>query len=799
MPTMHFRQSLLKFGAPKAATTSTAPMSISQKRPLPARADSSVPSEMGDTIVVAAPEDPPLQLPTPSESTTDVSSQGTDYMSMKEVPKGRGKRVNKRLTKSRSENCLLDSTEDDMEQNRTVSGETLVNSAAMSQTSLMQQGISALNLPWSMSEVFNTGSKAELIKGKDADADVSMDTIDTVVANAQEDEQEDEQEDGEEEEDPEAEKERLANAAAKKAKMEDNKRLREEKQKAADEKATRRSSRASMLTKAGDMVSDLASTVLGKRKSRVEELRENSRPQSAMDSISTEEPLEEAGAKRRRFSESDTLSIAQIARNIKARRPRDKKWLPFGLYAGQPSTFNPLLHESKNKKKSVTALPIIEKENKVLPLPMFAGERLLKDGRDFKLPFDVFSPLPPGQPKPDEWRKSNKNTFVGDAQAEWRINKFDEHSTCMCKPATGCDSDCFNRLMYYECDDRNCNLTSEQCGNRAFADLARRAKRGGKFNVGVEVIKTIDRGHGVRSNRMFAPNQIIVEYSGEIVTQEECEKRMHKQYKDNECYYLMLFDQNMIIDATTKGSIARFVNHSCAPNCRMEKWTVGGQPRMALFAGDRGIMTGEELTYDYNFDPYSQKNVQECRCGEERCRGILGPKEKKGAKKEDPKDESKMKGVKRKVLEVVEESTGRLNKRKKVEIKAVVYDRPNASASPSPVKVLKKTVRRTSTPMKATAGLERKPSKLKRVFEGAKAQAAKAKAAGISRTGSRRAVSSSSASHALLEREIDTHDLSRSQSLKEKVGTMKDNVVKTVRGARGGQTRTMRMVNAIEV
>jgi len=55
------------------------------------------------------------------------------------------------------------------------------------------------------------------------------------------------------------------------------------------------------------------------------------------------------------------------------------------------------------------------KENKVLPLPMYAGERLLKTGRDFQLPFDVFSPLPAGQPKPDEWRKVNKNVFVGDA------------------------------------------------------------------------------------------------------------------------------------------------------------------------------------------------------------------------------------------------------------------------------------------------------------------------------------------------------------------------------------------------
>jgi len=49
---------------------------------------------------------------------------------------------------------------------------------------------------------------------------------------------------------------------------------------------------------------------------------------------------------------------------------------------------------------------------------------------------------------------------------------------------------------------------------------------------------------------------------------------------------------------------------------------------MALFAGDNPIMSGDELTYDYNFDPFSAKNVQECRCGSENCRGVLGPKPK---------------------------------------------------------------------------------------------------------------------------------------------------------------------------
>ena len=477
------------------------------------------------------------QLPTPSESATDVSSQGTDLLSLKEVPKGRAKRVSRRVTKYQSEDYLLESTEEDQSKARTVSGDTLVNNATMSQTSLMKTGIAALNLPWSMSEVFDTGSKAELIKrGKvevsEIEVGASTDTLDTL---------------NDDDEDDETEEERREKAAAKKTKIEENKKLREQRWKAEDQKATRRSSRASMLSKAGDFVSDVASSVLGKRKDRVAELRGSNRPRSAVEPLTENETISAPDAKRRRVSDSEVpiapkeTTIASIRRTI--RPAKDKKWLVSGLYAGQPRTFNPKLHESKNKRKSAgAALP--EKENSVLPLPMFAGERLISQGRDFKLPFDVFSPLPAGQPKPDEWRKSNKNTFVGDASQEWRISKFIEHSTCMCKPDTGCDQDCMNRFMYYECDERNCNMSADQCGNRAFEGLRKRAKKGGKYNVGVEVIKTGDRGYGVRANRTFEPNQIIVEYTGEIVTQEECERRMRGVYKENEVRAFILFYQH---------------------------------------------------------------------------------------------------------------------------------------------------------------------------------------------------------------------------------------------------------------
>jgi histone-lysine N-methyltransferase ASH1L len=88
--------------------------------------------------------------------------------------------------------------------------------------------------------------------------------------------------------------------------------------------------------------------------------------------------------------------------------------------------------------------------------------------------------------------------------------------------------------MFYECDNSNCNIGVQYCTNRSFDQLRQRCKAGGKYNIGVEVIKTADRGYGVRSNRAFEPNQIIVEYTGEIITQDECDDRMKKMYKHNE-------------------------------------------------------------------------------------------------------------------------------------------------------------------------------------------------------------------------------------------------------------------------
>lgn len=125
----------------------------------------------------------------------------------------------------------------------------------------------------------------------------------------------------------------------------------------------------------------------------------------------------------------------------------------------------------------------------------------------------------------------------------------------------------------------------------------------------------------------------------------------------------MEFDQKMILDAT-RGSIARFINHSCEPNCEMIKMTVAGKPRMALFAGENGIMTGEELTYDYNFNPYSVKNVQQCRCGVPSCRGVLGPKPKEIRDALKPLTT----GGKRKFQQALEDGLESMSKKRKINV-----------------------------------------------------------------------------------------------------------------------------------
>ena len=86
------------------------------------------------------------------------------------------------------------------------------------------------------------------------------------------------------------------------------------------------------------------------------------------------------------------------------------------------------------------------------------------------------------------------------------------------------------------------------------------------------------------------------------------------------CSYMFRVDSDYIIDATKKGNLARFINHSCDPNCYAKIIPVGTEKRIAIYS-KRDIEVNEEITYDYKF-PLEDEKIP-CYCGAATCRGTL--------------------------------------------------------------------------------------------------------------------------------------------------------------------------------
>lgn len=89
-------------------------------------------------------------------------------------------------------------------------------------------------------------------------------------------------------------------------------------------------------------------------------------------------------------------------------------------------------------------------------------------------------------------------------------------------------------------------------------------------------------------------------------------------------FYGMSVKAGEVFDATKLGNLSRFMNHSCKPNCHVEKWDVGDKYRIAIFTS-RNVQKGEELTFNYKTD-WCGANPQPCCCGAPCCSGFLGGK-----------------------------------------------------------------------------------------------------------------------------------------------------------------------------
>lgn len=146
-----------------------------------------------------------------------------------------------------------------------------------------------------------------------------------------------------------------------------------------------------------------------------------------------------------------------------------------------------------------------------------------------------------------------------------------------------------------------------------------------KLYADIAVIKTEKKGYGLRADTDLEAGDFVREYVGEVINEPTFRRRM-MQYDDEgiKHFYFMSLGKNEFIDATKKGGLARFCNHSCAPNCYVDKWVVGDKFRMGIFV-KRSVLAGEELTFDYNVDRYGT-DPQPCYCGEPECVGYIGGK-----------------------------------------------------------------------------------------------------------------------------------------------------------------------------
>lgn len=139
----------------------------------------------------------------------------------------------------------------------------------------------------------------------------------------------------------------------------------------------------------------------------------------------------------------------------------------------------------------------------------------------------------------------------------------------------------------------------------------------------LRVGRSLVHGLGLFAIRTIPQDTFLIEYLGERISRAESDRREGAYSRipllKNGCY-LFGVDEETVIDATRIGNIARFVNHSCEPNCITRKVKVKGQTRI-VYISKRIIEEGEELTFDYCF-PFEKEKI-ECHCGAPNCRKFM--------------------------------------------------------------------------------------------------------------------------------------------------------------------------------
>ncbi|KAI4375491.1 hypothetical protein MLD38_013353 [Melastoma candidum] len=218
---------------------------------------------------------------------------------------------------------------------------------------------------------------------------------------------------------------------------------------------------------------------------------------------------------------------------------------------------------------------------------------------------------------PADYVHISQNEFI---HRKHKKQKEEDIAICNCKfdvsdSESSCGEQCLNVLTSTECTTPYCPCGA-YCNNQKFqrCQYAR-----------TKLFKTDGRGFGLLADENIKAGQFIIEYCGEVISWREAKRRSQAYEKQGlKDAFIIYLNAAESIDATRNGSLARFINHSCQPNCETRKWNVLGEIRVGIFA-KLDIPSGSELSYDYNFEWYGGAKVR-CLCGAPSCSGFLGAK-----------------------------------------------------------------------------------------------------------------------------------------------------------------------------
>lgn len=286
---------------------------------------------------------------------------------------------------------------------------------------------------------------------------------------------------------------------------------------------------------------------------------------------------------------------------------------------------------ARNRGLTMRGVPSSNTTTTAFPQPVYYGQHLLTGQREFSLPSTLLEESADLRARVEAKRKPPPYRFIDRNRYVTRPKLNGELPLCQCNPASNCGEDCMNRILQFICSPKIC-----PCGDRCTnIDLGKRP------HAKCDVAYYGDRGFGLRTLDDVRKDGLIDEYRGEVINLAEAARRVNEHYKDTGNFYFLEYDAaaGEVLDGGLRGNITRFANHSCAPNCYIEKWLVCGTDeertaefQIGLFAA-RDIKAGEELTYDYGWSAFGAKQVagaaaeripQACHCGAPNCCGVMG-------------------------------------------------------------------------------------------------------------------------------------------------------------------------------